>query len=197
MAELQPIIVFHAHNFVHHFGICHPISVKLLQLMSGAITQNSVKNKVSILINGGVTSNYSVSRPPFWPPSWNLLSDLCQTSKTDVRCHSAQFSEKNVVSLLINGWVSAKYSVSRQPFCPPSWNLLSDLCKTLIDYVRCYSEQFKKKRRIYLGTHTHRHTHTHTLYDRIRRNAMRCFSPKNTNINNVLDMQWRLQSSRQ
>ena len=52
MAELQPIIMFHAHNFVRHIGICHPICVKLLQLMIGAIKQNSVKNEVSILING-------------------------------------------------------------------------------------------------------------------------------------------------
>ena len=28
--------------------------------------------KVSILINGSVTANYSVSQPPFRPPSWNL-----------------------------------------------------------------------------------------------------------------------------
>ena len=26
---------------------------------------------------------------PFSPPSWNLLSDLCQTSTTNVRCHYA------------------------------------------------------------------------------------------------------------
>ena len=26
----------------------------------------------------------------------------------------------------------------RSPFCSPSWNLLSDLCQTLTDYVRCY-----------------------------------------------------------
>ena len=26
---------------------------------------------------------------PFCPPSWNLLSDLCQTSTTNVRCHYA------------------------------------------------------------------------------------------------------------
>ena len=52
MAELQPIIVFHADNFARHLGLCNQICVKLLQLMSGIITQNSVKNEVSILING-------------------------------------------------------------------------------------------------------------------------------------------------
>ena len=34
-----------------------------------------------------------LAQPPFCPPSWNLLSDLCQTCKTHVRCHDAQFSE--------------------------------------------------------------------------------------------------------
>ena len=59
-------------HFVRYLGICNPICVKLVQLMSGVITQNSVKNEVSILINGWVTANYSVSRPPFCQPSWNL-----------------------------------------------------------------------------------------------------------------------------
>ena len=103
MAELQPIIVFYSRHFVRHIEICNRICVKLLQLMSGVITHNSVKKtEVSILINGGVTANYSVSRPPFCPPSWNLLSDLCQTSTTHVRCHYAQLNEKNEVSILIN-----------------------------------------------------------------------------------------------
>ena len=85
--------------------------------------QFSEKNEVYVLINGWVTANYSVSLPLCCPPSWNLLSELCQTSTTHVRCHYAQFSEKNEVSILINGWVTANYSVSQSPFCPPSWNL--------------------------------------------------------------------------
>ena len=40
MAELQPIIVFHGRHFVHHLGICNPICVKLLQIMSGVIVSN-------------------------------------------------------------------------------------------------------------------------------------------------------------
>ena len=39
------------------------------------------------------------------PPSWNLLSDMCQTSTADVRCHYTQFSEKKR-SLYINKWLS-------------------------------------------------------------------------------------------
>ena len=46
--------------------------------------------------------SHTLARPPFCPPSWNLLSDLCQTSTPDVRCRYTQFSEKNEVSILIN-----------------------------------------------------------------------------------------------
>ena len=110
------------------------------------------KNEVFILINGWVTANYSVWWRPFCPPSWNLLSDLCQSSTTDVRCHYAQFNEENEVSIFINGWVTAKYSVSRPPFCPPSWNLLSDLCQTSTTHVRFYYAQFsEKKQSLYIN----------------------------------------------
>ena len=51
MAELQPIIVFHGHDFVRHLGICNPICARLLQLMSGVITQNSAKKRRSLYIN--------------------------------------------------------------------------------------------------------------------------------------------------
>ena len=43
MAELQPITVFHGHNFVFHLGICNQICVKLLQIMSGVIPRNLKK----------------------------------------------------------------------------------------------------------------------------------------------------------
>ena len=62
MAKLQPIIVFYSRHFVRHLGICNKDFFQLPQLMSGVITQNSVKNKVLILINCRVTSNDSVSR---------------------------------------------------------------------------------------------------------------------------------------
>ena len=115
-------IPLHGHHFVRHLGICNAICIKLLQLMSGIITHNSVKKRKSILINGLDIANYRLSRPPFCPPSWNLLSDLCQTSTTDVCYHYSQFNEKEVY-ILINGWVKASYSVPRPPFCRPSWNL--------------------------------------------------------------------------
>ena len=87
MAELQPIIVFHGHPFVRHLGICNPIGVKLLQVMSGVIPRNFKKKHVYL--------------KPF---SWG----------------------------------------------PQTWQ-----------------------------THTDRHTHRDTHGDSIRRNAMRCISPKN------------------
>ena len=40
MAELQPITVLHSRHFVRHLGICNPICVKLLQVISGVITSN-------------------------------------------------------------------------------------------------------------------------------------------------------------
>ena len=46
MAELQPIIVFHGRHFVRHLGMCNPICVKLLQIMSGVIPHN-LKNDFS------------------------------------------------------------------------------------------------------------------------------------------------------
>ena len=148
---------------VHHRGICNPISVKLLQLMSGVIMHNLLKkNEVSILINGWVIAKYSFSRPPFCLQSWNLSSDLCQTSTTNMRYRYAHFS-KNEVSTLINGWVTANYCVSRPPFCPPEFviQFVSNsyrLCPVLFHAI-------KKKWGRYLkpfswGPQT-RHTHTH------------------------------------
>ena len=46
MAELQPIIVFHGRDFVSHLGICNPICVKLLQIMSGVIPSNIKKRRI-------------------------------------------------------------------------------------------------------------------------------------------------------
>ena len=43
-------VALHSRHFVRHIGICNPICVKLLQLMSSVITHNSVKNEVSVLI---------------------------------------------------------------------------------------------------------------------------------------------------
>ena len=39
--------MFHGRHFVRHLGICNHICAKLLQLMSGVITHNSVKKTKS------------------------------------------------------------------------------------------------------------------------------------------------------
>ena len=44
-------LALHGRHFVSHLEICNPICVKLLQLMSDAITHNSVENEDSMLIN--------------------------------------------------------------------------------------------------------------------------------------------------
>ena len=66
MAELQPIIVFHGHHFVRHLGICNPICVKLLQVMSGVIPRNLEKRRLYL-------------KPFSWRP---------QTRNTHTRTHA-------------------------------------------------------------------------------------------------------------
>ena len=105
------------------------------------------KNEVSTLINGRAIANYSVSSPAFCLPSWNLKPDLCQTSTADVCCHWTQFREKNEVSILINARATVNYSVSRPPFCQPSWNLWPDLCQTSTDNVCCHCTQFSEQKK--------------------------------------------------
>ena len=48
MADLRPNIVFHGRHFGPHLGICNPICVNLLQVMSGDIPSNLKKNGVSM-----------------------------------------------------------------------------------------------------------------------------------------------------
>ena len=49
-------------------------------------------------------------------------------------------------------------------FCPPSWNLLTDLSQTLTGYAWCYSEQLKATS-ISLTIFPGPHTQTHTTYN--------------------------------
>ena len=167
MVELQLIIVFHSRHFLRHLGISSRNYLKLLQLISGIISHYLVKSEVSILINGWVTANCSVLQPPFYPPYWNLKSDLCQTSTTDVRCHYTQFCEKNEVSILINGWLlrpnivfHGNHFVRHLVICIP-------ICVKLLQVMSGVNlSNLKEKRRLYLtpfswGPQT-RHTHTHT-----------------------------------
>ena len=129
------VIPLHGRHFVSHLGIFNPICIKLLQLMSDVITHNSVKrNEVSILINGWVIANYSVWRPPFCPPSWNLLSDLCQTSITHVRCDYAQFSEKKR-SLYFNKWLSYSQLVFHSSHFVSHLGICNRICVNLLQLM--------------------------------------------------------------
>ena len=113
-------IPLHGRHFVRHLGICNPICIKLLQLMSGVITHNSVKN--TKLINGWVIANYSFTTV-ILSAILEFIIIFASNLYNWCGCHYAQFREKTV-SVLINDWVKTHYSVSRLPFCPPSWNLL-------------------------------------------------------------------------
>ena len=58
MAELQSVM-FHGRHFVRHLGICNPICVKLLQMMSGVNARNlkkdiSVSNRVPDVLKRGI-----------------------------------------------------------------------------------------------------------------------------------------------
>ena len=48
MTELQPVIVFHGRHVFRHLGICNPICVKLLAIMSGVIPRNLEQKKTSL-----------------------------------------------------------------------------------------------------------------------------------------------------
>ena len=46
MDELRPIIVFHGPHFVRYLGICNPICVKLLQVMSRVIPRKLKRRRL-------------------------------------------------------------------------------------------------------------------------------------------------------
>ena len=156
MDELQPIIVFLGRNFVDCHGICNPICVKLLQLMCAVITQNSMKKEVSISINGWVTANCSVLRPPCCMSSWNLLSYLCQTLTDYDRCYSAQFKKNDVsISNRFPGSTNAAYTDKQTHTDDDSIRRNAMRCISLkkdVSILNRFPEVHKR------GTYTHRHT---------------------------------------
>ena len=109
--------------FVRHLGIYNRICVKILKLMCVVITHNSMK-KLSVYINKWlsysqllcVTAAILFPILEFANGYVSIFYNWCSVSLRTIQC-------KNEVSILINGWITAKYSVSRSSFCPPSWNL--------------------------------------------------------------------------
>ena len=95
MAALHSIIVFHIRHFVRYLGICNRICVKLLQLMSGVTTHNSVKKKRSLHINKWLSYGHIwCFTGAICPPSGNLYLDLYKPLTGYVLCHSEQFKRK-------------------------------------------------------------------------------------------------------
>ena len=133
MAELQPIIVFHSRHLVRHLGICNRICV-ILKLISDVITHNYVEKEVSILINGLVAANYSVSRPPLCPPSWNC-NPICV---------------KQVMSGVISSNSQKKMTSLSQTFFLRPTN------------ADTHTHTHNTHARTHTHTHSHTHTHTHT-----------------------------------
>ena len=77
------------------------------------------KTDVSTLINGPVTSNYSVSQPHFVSHLGNC--NLNCVKLLQLMCAVIVYNLlKNKVSILINGRATADYGVSCPPFFPPS-----------------------------------------------------------------------------
>ena len=126
----------------------------------------------------------------------NLLQQVCAViTRNSV--------EKNEVSILINKLqpvtgFNSRHIVRHLEICNP---ICVKLLQVMSGVIPCnlkkndfsFSNRFPgvHKRGIHTHTHTHTQTHTHTHDDSIRRNAMRCISPKNeqtgrhTTINTV------------
>ena len=172
MEELRPNIVFHGCHFIRHHGICYRICVKLLQLMYAVITYNLVKKRSLYILQMTELQPIIVFHSRHFVRLLGICYRTCVKLLQLISGIIAHNSvEKNEVSVLINGRITAKYSVSRPPFCLPSWNLLSHLCKTLTGFVRCHSEQSKRKTAslsptVFLRSTNTAHTQTDTHTDR-------------------------------
>ena len=60
MVELQPITVFHDRILSAILELVMGFCDKVLQVMFGFISYNSVQNEVSVLINSWVTADYNI-----------------------------------------------------------------------------------------------------------------------------------------
>ena len=178
--------MFHGRHFVRHLVICYRIYIKLPQLMCAVIMHNLLKKR-SLYINKWLSySQLQCFTAAILSAIFEFVIEFVSIFYNWCPVSLSTIQWKKVVSILINGWVTAKYSVSRPPFCPPYWNLLSDLCQNLTGYVQCHCERFKRKtaslsQAVFRRSTNAAYTQTHTHDDGIRRTAMRCISPKNQN----------------
>ena len=98
-------LALHSRNFVRQLGICNPICVNFYNWCAMSLTTIQWKNEVSILINGWVTANYSVSQPPFCPPSSNFVIGFVSNfwNWIPVSLRTIQWKKR---SFYINKWLS-------------------------------------------------------------------------------------------
>ena len=99
-----------------------------------------------------------------------------------MRCHYAQFTEKNEVQLqpiiVFHGRHFVRHLVICNPICVKLLQRMSGVNTRNLEKSYCFiSNRFPEVHK--RGIHTHTDIHTHTHDDSIRRNAMRCISPKN------------------
>ena len=130
-------IPLHGRHFVRHLGICNPICIKLLQLMSGVITHNSVKKRSLILISGWVTAKYSVHGRHF-ARHFGICNQIC-------------VKLLQVMSGVIPRNLKETTSLSQTVF-PGS---------TTAAYTHARTHE-RTHARTHERTHTHRQTHIHT-----------------------------------
>ena len=90
MAELRPNIVVHGRNFVRHVGICNPICVKLLQVMSSVIPSN-LKHKWRLYL-----------KPFSWGPQTRHTHTQTDT-RTHARTHHTHTPHTHTHTLLKGG----------------------------------------------------------------------------------------------
>ena len=125
MAELQPIIVFHGRHFVRHLGICNPIYVKLLQVMSDVIPRNLKKFNVSI----------SNSFPEVHKRSVHTHPDRHTHTHPDTRDDSIKRNAMRCISLKIKQFTIDMFSTSIVHLAfPQSWGAKENIkCSSVSD----------------------------------------------------------------
>ena len=96
--ELHPIIVFHGRHFVCHLGICNPICLEHLQIMSGVIPRNLLKKRLLYL------------QPFSWRPQTRIHTDAHTQTHTQTHMTIA-ISEMQCVAFRLKMKLSVSATV--------------------------------------------------------------------------------------
>ena len=109
--------------FVRHLGFCNRICAKLLQLMCAVSTHNYWKKR-SLHTNQCLSySQLLCFRAAILSAILEFVIGFVSNLYNWCALSLRTIQWKNKVFILLNCWVTANYSVSRPPFCSPSWNL--------------------------------------------------------------------------